>query len=380
MRIGFLYNHDQPHQVAHSLPIALELIRRGGHEVELAYSNTRIRQEIDRIAGLFGMRVAAERLKGPERFRGLVRLADRFWPSRRLAALSHNLDWFEKLDVLVVTERTSLALRRRFGLDRLKMVHARHGAGDRAIGFSPDSQQFDLSLLAGPKIHERYVAAGVPEERMVMTGYVKFDLPDPPRPMFDFEDPDKPVILYNPHPSPLLSSWYRMGEEIVERIAEDGRYNLVFAPHAMLFQRPVQASLERFTLARARRPRASLFHAPNVHVDFGSPAVFDMSYTTHADIYLGDVSSQIYEFLKVPRPALFADAHKVGRGDSEDYDHWRAGPLVTPGEDIVAAIDGSVASHADYRPAQERLFARTFHSNGISASARAADAILERFG
>jgi hypothetical protein len=29
MRIGFLFNHDQVHQVAHSLPIALALARSG---------------------------------------------------------------------------------------------------------------------------------------------------------------------------------------------------------------------------------------------------------------------------------------------------------------------------------------------------------------
>ena len=378
MRIGFLFNHDQPHQVAHSLPIALELIRSGGHQVKLAHSNSRIKAEIDRIAALYGMKVASRRLKG-SRLGPLNAVADKLWPSRRLAVLGRNYDWFESLDILVVTEKTSLRIRKKNGVSDLKIVHARHGAGDRAIGFSADSRGFDLSLLAGPKIAERYLQAGVPRDRTAMTGYVKFDLPDPPRPEMNFADPSLPTILYNPHPSPLLSSWYEMGEKILEAIVKDGRYNVIFAPHAMLFQRPIQASLEKFTLSRARKPRAELLNAPNVHADFGGPHLFDMSYTTHCDIYLGDVSSQVYEFLRHPRPALFVDAHGVGRTDDVNYRHWQAGPLVQPGDDIIAAIDHAVASHDQYRASQEYLFARTFDVTHEAAAKRAADAILDKF-
>lgn len=379
MRIGFLFNHDQPHQVAHSLPIALELIRRGGHQVRLMHSNSRIQAEIDRVAALFGMKVASRRLKG-SRLGPLDRFADKLWPRRRLAVLARNYDWFASLDVLVVTEKTSLRIRRKNGLSDLKLVHARHGAGDRAIGFSSDSRGFDLSLLAGEKIRERYAAAGVGDGQMAVTGYVKFDLPAPPRPPMAFRDPTRPTILYNPHPSPRLSSWYDMGEKIIEAIVEDGRYNLIFAPHAMLFQRPFQYSLDKFTMSYARRPSQRLLDAPNVHADFGGPHAFDMSYTTHADIYLGDVSSQLYEYLREPRPALFADAHGVGDTDDVNFTHWRAGPVFGPGDDVMAAIDHAVASHAQYRAEQERLFAHTFDVTDEAAASRAADAILEHFG
>ena len=378
MRIGFLFNHDQPHQVAHSLPIALELIRRGGHQVKLAHSNSRIKAEMDRIAGLYGMKIASRRLKG-SRLGPLNAVADKLWPSRRLAVLGRNYDWFESLDLLVVTEKTSLRIRRKNGLSDLKIIHARHGAGDRAIGFSADSRGFDLSLLAGPKIRERYLEHGVPRDRMAMTGYVKFDLPEPPRPELDFADPSLPTILYNPHPSPLLSSWYEMGEKILEAVANDGRYNLIFAPHAMLFQRPIQASLEKFTLQRVPKPRRELCEAPNIHVDYGSTASFDMSYTTHADIYIGDVSSQLYEYLRTPRPALFADAHGVGRTDDVNFRHWQAGPIFGPDDDVIEAIDHAVASHDQYRAAQEYLFTRTFDVTHEAAAKRAADAILARF-
>ena len=40
MRIGFLFNHDQIHQVAHSLPIAMALVEIGfGGKIVVATTN-----------------------------------------------------------------------------------------------------------------------------------------------------------------------------------------------------------------------------------------------------------------------------------------------------------------------------------------------------
>ena len=58
-------------------------------------------------------------------------VAGRAIPSAKLLLYRDNLDFFRSLDVLVVPEKTSLALKDQFGLDRLKIVHTRHGAGDR---------------------------------------------------------------------------------------------------------------------------------------------------------------------------------------------------------------------------------------------------------
>ncbi|MBA4008891.1 MAG: hypothetical protein C0486_08940, partial [Erythrobacter sp.] len=49
-RICFLFNHDQTHQLAHSLPIALALAARGEHHVTLAYARDGVRAEIARQA------------------------------------------------------------------------------------------------------------------------------------------------------------------------------------------------------------------------------------------------------------------------------------------------------------------------------------------
>ncbi len=48
-----------------------------------------------------------------------------------------------------------------------------------------------------------------------------------------------------------------------------------------------------------------------------------MSYTTAADIYLGDVSSQVYEFLYEPRPCLFLNSHEFAWKSDPNFAHWK---------------------------------------------------------
>src|SRR3546814_12960419 len=77
-----------------------------------------------------------------------------------------NLDFFRTLDMLVVAEKTSLLLKSRYGLSNLFMVHTRHGAGDRAIGFDKASAGFDHILCSGEKIRRRLIVdAGVDPDR-----------------------------------------------------------------------------------------------------------------------------------------------------------------------------------------------------------------------
>ena len=71
--------------------------------------------------------------------------------ARKLLIYRDNLEFFRSFDLLVVTEKTSLLLKSRYHLEQLKMVHTRHGAGDRAIGFNKASAKFDHVLVAGPR-------------------------------------------------------------------------------------------------------------------------------------------------------------------------------------------------------------------------------------
>ncbi len=378
VRIGFFFNHDHVHQVAHSLPIALALMRAQGTTVVIATTNDRLSAEVRRLSRQAGLIVPLVQLglkRASSRF--AARRLDRVLPAAKLCIYRDNLDFFRTLDALVVAEKTSLLLKTRYGLEHLKIIHTRHGAGDRAIGFNSVSQQFDHTLVSGPKIRERLINdAGVAPERMSVVGYPKFDLVDrtgqPPL----FDDPSKPTVLYNPHPSPHLSSWYKHGIAVLDHFLRDDRFNLIFAPHVMLFHRKLVMTIDRFRIDRPGRIPSRFYNAPNIHIDTASSALTDMTYTNAADIYLGDVSSQVYEFLHKPRPCIFLNSHDAAwRGDA-NYLHWRTGEVIGGPDMLGAALGRAEASHHRYRPMQRDLFARTFDLTAEPSAQRAARAVL----
>lgn len=378
MRICFLFNHDQTHQLAHSLPIALALAERGEHRLTLAYARDAIRAEIERQADpalLARMELVRLGLKrgGSQLLAGVL---ERVVPATKLLIYRDNLDFFASFAAVVVSEKTSLLLKTRYGLDNLKLIHTRHGAGDRAIGFNPESARFDLVLVSGPKIRDRLIKdAGLRPDQVALVGYPKFDLCADNRFADHFPAPARPTVIYNPHPSPKLSSWFKHGAAVLEAFRNQDRYNLIFAPHVMLFERKWVVTVDPPSLARVTPPGPEFTGEPRIHIDTGSGASSDMSYTNRADIYLGDVSSQIYEFLRIPRPCLFLNSHGARWQGDPNYLHWRAGPVLESAEALLDQIDAAVASHPVYAPAQQALIDATFSLSDRPSAERAADAI-----
>lgn len=378
MRIGVLLNHDQIHQAAHCVPIAAALFRRGV-DVTVFTTSAALSTETARLAGLLDapdIPIVALHLRRPGS-RIAAALFDRVLPAAKLAIYGDNVDIFAGFDALIVAEKTSAILKTRYRLDQLKLVHTRHGAGDRAIGFDKASSRFDLVLASGAKIYDRLSAeAGVSPEKMAVVGYPKFDLLALPPPSLAFAHSDRPTVLYNPHVSPRLSSWYQQGRAVLDHFLRDDRYNLIFAPHVMLFQRRFVLSIEHLGIDRPGAIERKYYEAPNIHIDLGSRASTDMSYTSAADIYLGDVSSQVYEFLQQPRPCLFLNSHRVAWRNDPNYTHWQAGDVI---EDIAAlgpGLDAASSRHQLYRPIQRHLFAHSIDLDGRPSSERAADAIM----
>jgi len=380
MRIGFLFNHDQVHQVAHSLPIALALARGGvDAEIVVATTNPRLSAEVIRLGGgLIGHGVRLVEL-------GLTRRASRVaksalesvLPAAKLLVYGDNLDFFRTLDVLVVAEKTSLILKTRHGLRDLKIVHTRHGAGDRAIGFDRASAGFDHVLVSGRKIRDRLVTeAGVDPAAISIVGYPKFDLSPVRGHVHPLIDDGRPVVLYNPHVSPHLSSWYDAGRAVLDWFVKHDDHHLIFAPHVMLFERPLVMTIDRLRLHRPGRIDERYLRAPNVHIDLGSRASTTMAYTDRADLYIGDASSQVYEFLLRPRPCVFLNPKKLAWGGDANFAHWRAGPVINDVRDLGETLERARVEHpAVYRPIQQALFDYSFDLTLEPSSNRAARAV-----
>ena len=379
MKIGFLFNHDQIHQVAHSLPIALALAESNPQvEVVVAVTNERLAAEVERLAARLGRPVTMVRLgltSPVSRF--AARHLDAVLPVAKLAVYRDNLPFFKSLDALIVAEKTSLLLKTRYGLTDLKIIHTRHGAGDRAIGFDKASAGFDHVLVSGPKIRDRLIGeAGVPAERISTVGYPKFDLMPKAPPRLPMQANGRPTVYYNPHPSPHLSSWYEDGRAVLEYFLRNDRYNLIFAPHVMLFHRKFVLTIDKLRIDRPGVIEQRFYDAPNIHIDLGSPASTDMTYTAAADIYLGDVSSQVYEFLRYSRPCLFIDSHETDWRGDKNYAHWQAGEVIPDADHLGAALNRAVAGHDRYRPVQRELFQRSFELTAERSALRAARAVM----
>ncbi|WCT72787.1 hypothetical protein PQ455_14245 [Sphingomonas naphthae] len=361
-RICFLFN-AQLHQLMHGITTAAALAASGRAEVHVLCASDRALGYAREVVARLGGAPIQFALAGPRPFHALARVSGRATPPKllTLAALVPKLDRF---DAIAIPERTSLTLKK-MGVTRPRFIHLDHGAGDRAISADPRIAQFDFVMLAGEKQRDRFQREGlIRPGGSAIVGYPKFDAADAMRdPAWRPFANDRPTVLYNPHFS-QLGSWDAWGRRILDAFARQDRYNLIFAPHVRLFDGA--GPVPEFDRYRA---------LPHMRIDLGSDRSVDMSYTGIADIYLGDVSSQIYEFIRTPRPCLFLD-HRARdwRGD-ENYGHWALGPVATDIGDPIGAVDCAVARFPAFVGEQRRRFADTFDLTAHRSSDRAALAI-----
>lgn len=369
-RIAFFFN-AQPHQLLHGITTAEELALGWRAEVDVL-SSTKVNLDLARAALLPENRSRVKlELVGPSLVRSLAARLGQVVPPKLLTLFAIRRQ-MNRYDAICLPERTSILLRS-LGVTRPRFIHVDHGAGDRAAGFDPRIARFDFALMAGEKQRRRMLAEGlVREEASAVVGYPKFDAADRLRDHswtpFAVE---RPIILYNPHFSSTLGSWRSHGFELVRRIVEADRYNLIIAPHIRLCD-------TRAGRAAAEAAFGPFAMRPNVFIDYGSERSIDMTYTSMADLYLGDVSSQVYEFLRRPRPCLFVNSNgRMWKGDP-NHDHWRFGPVIDNAEQIVPAIDQAIIDHRDFAPAQIAAFRDTFDlREGERHSRRAAQAIAD---
>lgn len=370
MKIAFYYN-TQYHQILHSLPVAFALSAlRPDFDVCILAST---QGHLDFIRGLQPLypeaRVQYRLLDEPAAF-SLYRRVRPFTVAPKLWTLWHNRRLFDSFDAIVLTEKTSLNLKR-FGVTRPKFIHTAHGAGDRATAVDKRIAKFDFALTPGPKTAKWLLELGIIRPGHYAVGaYAKFDLVRRLRqeraPLFPAA---RPTILYNPHFRPALSSWPDWGFRILDQVAASDRFNLIFAPHVRLFDPPTPDSYAPFARYRG---------LPHMLIDLGSTRSIDMTYVTAADLYMGDVSSQVYEFLLSPRPCLFLNAHGVAWQGDDRYRFWTLGPVVDDVRAVMAGLDDAFAREAEFRPVQTAAVAETFDL-GVPHPARHNAEILADF-
>jgi len=246
-----------------------------------------------------------------------------------------------------------------------KLIYSGHGAGDGAYGFSEDLVRFDFMLAPGKKVIERMEKESIlPKDGITSIGYPKFDLLKSEIKEDLFEN--GLTFLYNPHFKQELSSFFDWGMQVLEFFYNKPKFNLIFAPHVSLFKRYAKES---------DIPKA-YWEAKNIHIDLGSENSMNMRYTQLADIYIGDVSSQTYEFLFSKKPCVFLNPHGHDWKGNEDFTHWRFGEVVEKESRVIPAIEEATELHPNYIEIQKEWFDYTFDLTDEPSGKRAADAIV----
>lgn len=366
--IAFLFTGGM-HQALHLAPVAAEMAASNAAEVTCFARTAGERDQLQQLlADLGAPAVSMKIMRLPAWLAPLGRMVRRKWRPMKAPRLIANRRWFSRFDALVTAERTSTILKRLPG-PKPFMIHIPHGAGDRARSLDNRIRLFDHVIVAGPKDRRRMIAEGlVDQDHCDIAGYVKLAgvrrlAAGRPAKLFD----NRPTIVYNAHFDDALSSWERFAAPLIDAVALDGRFNLIVAPHVRLFQ----GSTPEVRSAWENRSTPD-----RIIIDLGSPRSRDMTYIRAADIYVGDVSSQIYEFLATPRPCIFINAHGVDWKGSADYAMWRLGPVVGDMDGLLKELGSAEARHADYIDLQRAAIADTFGDAGDEAPAIAARQII----
>ncbi|WP_022681287.1 hypothetical protein [Sphingobium bisphenolivorans] len=339
---------SEAHQIFHWLPGALRLARTYPVEVSVLSPSRHMLEFIssfDPEQSLI-LRTLRQPPFSPD---SLFRL-----PSR-LAVLLMNYDRLLTFPYIATTEVSSAHLRRVPGFSA-RMIHLKHGAGDREGGYNPRHAAYDLTLVMGEKDRERLIARGLATpDNCKVTGYSKFELMGSPQRFFPN---DNPVILYNPHFDPALSPWHDHAEEILRHLESLRSFNFIIAPHV-----------------KSRAGRFLSSSAETIRIDRGSRYSIDMTYANSADIYLGDISSQVYEFIRQPRPCVFTNFTNIDWHRREQFAHWHMGQVVDRLADLETALARARMRQPEFAKLQKERFALSASIGDRPASERQAEAI-----
>ncbi len=266
---------------------------------------------------------------------------------------------------VVCAEQTSLWLPTALPFLPLRFLKTSHGVG--SMSARDDRRRRAAYRLLVPSEREKmtYTERGLAPERLVVTGYVKAGFRGLAQPPKLFAD-DRPAVVYAPHWQLHRSSWWEWGREVVAMLAAQDRFNVILAPHQRLVEKAPEV----------RDVLAGVAHLTHVHTDLDSFAMVDGSYMGAADLYLGDTSSQVVEYLIRPRPCLFLNAQGIDWRATDDHGFWECGEVVDRLEALPAALDRAMAEHPRYEAAQRTLAGDALGDASEQAAHRAAAAVI----
>lgn len=366
-RIGFLYL-DEIHHLYHFISIAVELSKT--EDVEILTHPRCHGLLFESIKKLGGENIKVRRLK-TKRFRRFTdKLKNRDLPRKGFWIKKHRKFLLENFDALIFTDYFHHYLLKSRQGEYPKLIKFGHGPPGRAYSYHKDLLDFDAQLLYGQFNYDQFEEMGILGPNPMTIGFPKIDVVEKDE-RKEYFDNQKPRVLYNPHFDPEYTSWDKEGLKVLDYFYNQEDYNLIFAPHLNLFQdlkgnRNLSEIPEKY------------FKADNMLIDPGSVDSVNMAYTRYADIYLGDVSSQVFEFIIEPRPCIFLNPNNFNYKDNISFRFWKLGEVIPGTEELDKALKNTRHNFEIYKPVQEEMTAENFYTEkGSTASERAAKAIID---
>ena len=363
-KIGFLFLDTIAH-VYHAAPTAFELSKNSTVAVYLyisSQSNWDLLKELSLQYPDNRCHFVFVRPSFPQRIMDFFRNR----PFPKIASVQKNhLQDFLSCDALITTDKNMHLLHDRNKNKKILTFCLHHGPAHRDYVLSKDFAQFDCNLLGGKAAHDYMFSSKLfSPEQLRIVGYPKFDitLKNPLRKIFKN---NKPTVIYNPHDDPKISSWHSWGIDILEYFYNNSHFNLIFAPHIQLFAKQKITIPKKYT------------HSDNIHIDVGSRASCDMSYTRAADIYLGDMSSQYYEFLVQARPCVFLNPKRIAWKNDFQYRAWNLGDVIEELSILENTLLTAPERHSLYKEKQKEIINEVFYITDEPASKRTSKVILE---
>jgi hypothetical protein len=364
-KIGFLYI-DKSYAVYHSISIAIELEKDSKYQIHIlcTYRNyALIKKTLER----YNCKGITIKVLRPYWYFTLPHYFEIKLQFRK-SIFTKYANFLNQFDAFVCTIYDDLYLKKVLKKQNSKKyIFTDHGVANRIYAFDNKILDFNLFFIKGEKEKQiREKLGQLNASNHVVTGFVKFDLIKT-LPKLDFFNNDNPTILYNPHWERQFTSFFKFGESILDFFVNNPNYNLIFAPHALLLERNW---VLWFKMLKYRKYK-------NIIIDMGSELSNDMSYIKDADLFLGDVSSQVFEFLFFKtRPCLFLDAHNMEYDKVNRPLSWDLGEIISNVANFEENLKAALLNHSKkFKNKQSDKIREMFHRGDISPTQIATKAI-----
>ena len=253
----------------------------------------------------------------------------------------------------------------------LKLFYLYHGTGTRSYGFEESIDKYDFIFIPGEYHYNRLQKeVRIDKTKLNIVGHPKFEWED----MMNnrnksFFNNTNPTFYYNPHWDLSLSSFKKWGKDIIHFFINNKQFNLIFAPHPLIKNYSSRNNIDiGFDKDISK----------NIIIDFYSNNNVDGSYLNVSDVYIGDVSSMVTDFIfKKNKSCIFINAHNVDWRHDKNYKFWNCGNVINKLSDFGSTINSAIKNNKYYRN-QQKYIKEMILNGSFSPSKLIAEKIYKR--